>query len=51
LYTQTWRGRTQVGLMALCDTEEYDTGTIKKHELTRRDKELDRTNYINIFGV
>ena len=51
LYTQTWMGRTQYGLMALCDTEEYDNNLIKKHELTRPDKEQDRTDHINILGA
>ena len=44
-------GRTQYGLMALCDTEEYDNNLIKKHELTRPDKEQDRTDHINILGA
>jgi uncharacterized protein (DUF1015 family) len=47
LYRQTWRGRTQIGLMALCDTREYDENLIKKHELTRPDKEDDRTLHID----
>ena len=37
--------------MALCDTDEYDAGTIKKHELTRPDKEQDRTDHIDILGA
>ena len=37
--------------MALCDTEEYDNNLIKKHELTRPDKEQDRTDHINILGA
>ena len=49
LYRQTWLGRTQYGLMALCDTEEYDRNLIKKHELTRPDKEQDRTDHIDIM--
>ena len=51
LYTQTWKGRTQTGLMALCDTEEYDQNRIKKHELTRPVKEQDRTDHIDILGA
>lgn len=51
LYTQTWQGRTQTGLMALCDTNEYDENLIKKHELTRPDKEQDRTDHIHILGA
>ncbi len=44
LYRQTWRGRTQVGLMAACSVDEYDKGKIKRHELTRPDKEQDRVD-------
>ena len=51
LYTQTWQGRTQTGLMALCDTTEYDQNLIKKHELTRPDKEQDRTDHVHILGA
>lgn len=51
LYTQTWQGRTQTGLMALCDTNEYDENFIKKHELTRPDKEQDRTDHVHILGA
>jgi uncharacterized protein (DUF1015 family) len=51
LYSQTWRGRTQRGLMALCSTKEYDEGLIKKHELTRPDKEQDRTDHVQTLGA
>ncbi len=51
LYTQTWQGRTQTGLMALCDTQEYDNNLIKRHELTRPDKEQDRTDHVHILGA
>ena len=46
LYAQTWQGRTQSGLMAVCDTRDYVQNTIKKHELTRPDKEQDRVDHI-----
>lgn len=51
LYRQTWKGRTQVGLMALCDTREYDENLIKKHEYTRPDKEDDRTLHVDTLGA
>ncbi len=51
LYTQSWQGRTQVGLMALCATDDYDAGLIKKHELTRPDKEQDRVNHIEALDA
>ena len=44
LYSQTWKGRTQTGLMAACSVDEYDTARIKRHELTRPDKEQDRVD-------
>ena len=51
IYAQTWLGRTQYGLMALCDTQEYDDNQIKKHELTRPDKEQDRTDHVDILNA
>ena len=46
VYAQTMNGRTQYGLVAATSTEEYDKGLIRKHELTRKDKEEDRTRHI-----
>lgn len=46
LYAQTMDGRTQYGIAAAVSTEEYDKGVIKKHELTRKDKEDDRTRHV-----
>ncbi len=46
LYRQTWLGRTQTGIIATCSVGEYDTGRIKRHELTRPDKEQDRVDHI-----
>lgn len=51
LYRQTWRGRTQTGLMALAAVAEYDAGSIKKHELTRPKKEQDRVDHIETLGA
>lgn len=51
LYRQTWRGRTQVGVVGLCATEDYDQGRIKKHELTRPKKEQDRVDHIEALGA
>jgi uncharacterized protein (DUF1015 family) len=47
LISQTWKGRTQTGLYTLVSCEEYENDLIKKHELTRKDKEEDRTNHIS----
>ena len=45
-YRMTAGGRAQVGLLACCSIDEYEKGIIKKHELTRRDKEDDRTKHM-----
>jgi uncharacterized protein (DUF1015 family) len=50
IYAQTMNGRTQYGLVGCAATSDYETGIIKKHELTRPDKEEDRmilTRYLN----
>lgn len=39
VYAQTMDGRTQYGLAMCCHFEDYRNGAIKKHELTRPDKE------------
>ena len=46
VYRQTWRGRTQDGLVAACSVDDYDTDVIRKHEKTRRDKEDDRVRHL-----
>ncbi len=46
LYFQKMGDHRQTALMALCSTEEYDRGLIKKHEHTRPDKEQDRVDHI-----
>lgn len=48
VYAQTMDGRTQYGLVACCDFNDYMTGKIKKHELTRKDKEEDRMIHVRI---
>ena len=50
LYELTWQGRTQTGLAAVCSIDEYENGTIKRHELTREDKERDRIEHIRALG-
>lgn len=42
IYAQTMKGRTQYGIVGAAACEDYRRGTIKKHELTRPDKEEDR---------
>jgi uncharacterized protein (DUF1015 family) len=46
VYRLVMNGREQTGLVACCSVDEYDAGTILRHELTRRDKEDDRTRHI-----
>ncbi len=48
VYAQTMEGRTQYGLVVACHADDYMNGTIKKHELTRRDKEEDRMIHVRI---
>lgn len=48
IYAQTMDGRTQYGLVAAANVDDYMTGKIKKHELTRRDKEDDRMIHVRI---
>ena len=46
VYAQTMNGRTQYGLVMCCHFEDYLSGAIKKHELTRPDKEEDRMIHV-----
>ena len=48
IYAQTMDGRTQYGFVVGANVEDYLTGRIKKHELTRREKEADRMHHIEI---
>ncbi|MCR5571901.1 MAG: DUF1015 family protein [Bacteroidales bacterium] len=48
VYAQTMDGRTQYGLVLCAHTEDYENGLIKKHELTRKDKEDDRMIHVRI---
>ena len=51
IYRQQMGDHVQHGVVALVGTEEYEAGTIKRHELTRADKEMDRTRHIDIVGA
>lgn len=48
IYAQTMEGRTQYGLVGCCGTEDYMNNVIKKHELTRKEKEEDRMKHVRI---
>ncbi len=51
VYRQTMNGREQYGLVACVKADDYFKGTIKKHELTRADKEEDRFKHILATGA
>lgn len=48
IYAQTMEGRTQYGLVGCCHFQDYLDNKIKKHELTRKDKEEDRMMHVRI---
>ena len=48
VYAQTMDGRTQYGIVLCAHTDDYSSGAIKKHELTRKDKEDDRMVHVRI---
>src|ERR1700712_5754158 len=51
IYRLQMGSHVQTGLAACFSIDEYDTGIIKKHERTRRDKEDDRTNHMLALGA
>lgn len=51
IYAQTMNGRTQYGIVGCAAVEDYMNNIIKKHELTRPDKEEDRKNHIRISNL
>lgn len=51
LYAQTMNGKTQYGLVVGACVEDYLSGVIKKHELTRKDKEDDRMKHVRITNA
>lgn len=51
VYAQTMNNKTQYGLVLGANVEDYMTGKIKKHELTRRDKEEDRMKHVRITNA
>lgn len=48
IYAQTMDGRTQYGIVVAAYVQDYMEGRIKKHELTRRDKEEDRMKHVRV---
>jgi uncharacterized protein (DUF1015 family) len=51
IYQQQMSGRAQTGIVGLMSAAEYDAGKIKKHELTRKDKEEDRINHVSTVNA
>ena len=51
IYAQEMNGKTQYGLVVGASVQDYLSGVIKKHELTRRDKEEDRMKHVRITNA
>jgi len=51
IYAQTMNGKTQYGLVLGAAVDDYLSGKIKKHELTRKDKEEDRMKHVRITNA
>jgi uncharacterized protein (DUF1015 family) len=51
IYAQTMDDRTQYGLVGGAAVDDYLKGIIKKHELTRPDKEADRMNHVRVSNI
>jgi uncharacterized protein (DUF1015 family) len=51
IYRLTMGGHVQFGLAVGCSVDEYESGRIRKHEHTRRDKEDDRARHMEVLGV
>jgi uncharacterized protein (DUF1015 family) len=51
IYAQTMNGRRQVGIVGCAGVDDYLNGVIKKHELTRADKEEDRKNHVRVSNA
>ncbi len=51
IYAQTMNGKTQYGIVGCAGVSDYMNGVIKKHELTRKDKEEDRMKHVRITNA
>lgn len=51
IYSQTMNGRTQYGIVGCASVDDYMNDVIKKHELTRPDKEEDRKNHVRVGNM
>ena len=48
IYAQTMNGKTQYGIVVGANVDDYMNNVIKKHELTRKDKEEDRMKHVRV---
>ena len=51
IYAQTMEGKTQYGIVGCASVDDYLNGVIRKHELTRKDKEEDRMKHVRITNA
>lgn len=51
IYEQTWQGRVQTGIVGCTAIDDYINDVIKKHELTRADKEADRIRHVDTLDA
>ncbi len=51
VYAQTWGKKTQYGIVGCAGVKDYENEIIKKHELTRPDKEEDRMNHVRVTNA
>lgn len=50
IYRLAWEGHVQTGIVCVCAADDFESGVIKRHELTREDKERDRIEHIEALG-
>ena len=50
IYRLAWEGHVQTGIVCVCAVDEFESGVIKRHELTREEKERDRIEHIEAIG-
>ncbi len=51
IYAQTMNGKTQYGVVGCASVDDYMNNVIKKHELTRKDKEEDRIKHVRVTNA
>ncbi|MCI8284462.1 MAG: DUF1015 domain-containing protein [Firmicutes bacterium] len=51
IYSQTMNGRTQTGIVGCASIDDYENGVIKRHEITRSEKEQDRIRHFDMCSA